>query len=151
MAESRYKLVLLRAAVARGRARQVRRRAFRGKEHVLDFLFPGLGQPAPHLPDDVFSVIARYFWDGGPSTEEEAAAAASAAEAISIVRAFAADYVASREEDSELEEEVLRGGGLGARGGGGGGGGARRVTTKTCPCASEPCPRGVRRGMHKQH
>ena len=56
--EPRYQLVLLRELTARGQAR--RERAFHGKEHLLDLLFPG-GRPntrakrdQPRLPDDVF-------------------------------------------------------------------------------------------------
>ena len=69
----RYKLVVLRDAVARGLAR--RERAFDGKERVLDFLFPSPGSGRPNtrakrnqscLPDDVFSIIARYYWCGEP-------------------------------------------------------------------------------------
>lgn len=61
----RYKLVVLRELAARRRAR--RQRAFYGKEHVLDFLFPG-DQPTrrprrmPRLPDELFSIILRYYW-----------------------------------------------------------------------------------------
>ena len=70
--ESRYKLVVLRALAARGDAR--RERAFHGKELVLDFLFPGDGPPPqankqtkrgrPRLPDELFSIIARYYCGG---------------------------------------------------------------------------------------
>ena len=80
----RYKLVVLRAIVAKGLAR--RERAFHGKELVLDFLFP---EPPPHedeqskpgLPHELFSIICRYYWGGGMSAEEETAAAAEAAAA----------------------------------------------------------------------
>ena len=65
----RYELVVLRALVARGRAR--RQRARFGKEHVralqyartLDFLFPD-DQPQankPRLPNSVFPLVARYY------------------------------------------------------------------------------------------
>jgi len=39
-----------------------------GKERVLDFLFVPGDQQAnkPSLPDDVFSIIARYYWCGEP-------------------------------------------------------------------------------------
>ena len=82
----RYELVVLRALVARGRAR--RQRARFGKEHVralqyartLDFLFPD-DQPQankPRLPNSVFPLVARYYC-GGLWAEEETAAAAEAA------------------------------------------------------------------------
>mmetsp|Transcript_27706 Transcript_27706/g.85657 ORF Transcript_27706/g.85657 Transcript_27706/m.85657 type:complete len:267 (-) Transcript_27706:105-905(-) len=83
LAEPRYKLVVLKELVARGRAR--RQRAFFGTERMLDLLFAG-GQPntrakrgQPRLPDELFSIIAQYYWGGGLSAEEEAAAAAEAA------------------------------------------------------------------------
>ena len=83
LSEPRYALVVLRALVARGRAR--RRRADSGKEQLLDFLFPG-DQPRrrarrhqPRLPDDLFSVIAQYYFGGGLSAADEATAAAEAA------------------------------------------------------------------------
>ena len=82
LSEPRYKLVLLRELCARGWAR--RERAFHGKERVLDLLFPG-GRPntrakrdQPHLPDELFSIVARYYRGGGLSAEEEATAAAAA-------------------------------------------------------------------------
>jgi len=73
ISEPRYNLVVLRALVARERAR--RQRAFHGKEPVLDFLFP-CHQPPPQankkskrhqlcLPDDLFPLVARYYWGGG--------------------------------------------------------------------------------------
>jgi len=86
LSEPRYKLVVLRELVARERAR--RERALPGKELVLNFLFPGDQPPpratkqakrGPRLPDELFSVIARYYWCGEPSAEEEAAAAAERA------------------------------------------------------------------------
>jgi len=65
----RYKLVVLRALVARGRATR-RQRADVGKEQLLDFLFPS-GRPSkratrhqPCLPDDLFPLVARYYWGG---------------------------------------------------------------------------------------
>jgi len=80
LSEPRYQLVVLRALAARGDAR--RERAFYGKERVLDILFPG-GRPNTRakrangdklrLPDELFSLIARYYWGGGMSAEEEAA------------------------------------------------------------------------------
>ena len=65
LSEPRYKLVVLRE-LAKGRAQ--RERAFDGKELVLDFLFPGAGQPPSRgnkqarrqrarLPDELFSII----------------------------------------------------------------------------------------------
>ena len=63
LSEPRYALVVLRNIVARGRAR--REHGLFGKERVLDFLFPG-DQHSPRLPDDIFSVIARYYWCGEP-------------------------------------------------------------------------------------
>ena len=89
LSEPRYKLVALRALVAKQRAQRVRRRAFCGKELALDFLFPGEPQPqrnkqarryAPRLPDEIFSIIACYYWGGGLSADEEVAAAAEAEE-----------------------------------------------------------------------
>ena len=71
LAEPRYKLVVLRALAARGLVR--RQRTFHGKERLLDLLFPvgGGGRPntrakqgQPCLPDDVFPIIARYYWCG---------------------------------------------------------------------------------------
>jgi len=89
LAEPRYKLVVLRALAAGGRARQ--RRAIDVNVALVDFLFPGdLSSPRaskqakrsrPHLPDELFSIIARYYWGGGLSAEEEAAVAAEAAAA----------------------------------------------------------------------
>ena len=68
LSEPRYKLAVLREAAARGWAQ--RERAFHGKERVLDLLFPG-GRPNTrasrgrlHLPDELFSIIARYYWGG---------------------------------------------------------------------------------------
>ena len=55
-------MVVLRAIVARGQAR--RQHAFFGKEPLLDFLFPDGQQP--YLPDELFSVITRYYWGGEP-------------------------------------------------------------------------------------
>jgi len=53
----------LRALVARGRAR--RPQVFLGKEQVLDLLFPGVhSRGQPRLPDDLFMLIARYYWVG---------------------------------------------------------------------------------------
>ena len=53
-------MVVLRRLAAKERAR--RERAFFGKERVLDFLFPG-GQPnEPHLPDDLFPIVVRFYW-----------------------------------------------------------------------------------------
>jgi len=78
LSETRYKLVVLREIAARGRAR--REHAFDGKELVLDFLFPGHffrsgpgDDDDPRLPDELFAIIARYYWGGGMSAEEEAA------------------------------------------------------------------------------
>ena len=56
----RYKLVLLRELVARGRAR--RERALFGKERVLDLLFPGDQTNQPQLPNSVFPLVVRYYW-----------------------------------------------------------------------------------------
>jgi len=75
LSEPRYKLVVLRGLVAQGRAR--REHAFHGKEQLLDLLFPGdQSRDQPRLPDDLFSIIARYCWDGGLSPEEETASTA---------------------------------------------------------------------------
>mmetsp|Transcript_15457 Transcript_15457/g.47849 ORF Transcript_15457/g.47849 Transcript_15457/m.47849 type:complete len:150 (-) Transcript_15457:267-716(-) len=88
LSEPRYALVVLRELVAGDRAR--REREFSGNERVLDFLFPGEAprqqetktclprvldflfsgdQPPPqadllHLPDDLFPLVARYYWGG---------------------------------------------------------------------------------------
>ena len=65
------RLGILRELVARARAR--REHAFHGKERLLDFLFPGdqvppqaNKQPRRHtrLPDDLFPLIARFYWCG---------------------------------------------------------------------------------------
>ena len=77
LSEPRYALVVLRDLTANGRAR--RERAFFGRECVLDFLFPGKPPPPQaaafykqakrshaHLPDDLFPLVVRYFWGGGP-------------------------------------------------------------------------------------
>jgi len=69
-------LVVLRAAAARSRAR--RQRAFHGKALVLDFLFPSEPSPLqadeqatrPRLPDELFSIIARYYRGGELSAED---------------------------------------------------------------------------------
>ena len=63
LSEPRYSLVILREQAARGLAR--RDRADPDKERLLDFLFPG-DQHSPRLTDDIFSVIARYYWCGEP-------------------------------------------------------------------------------------
>ena len=69
--DPRYKLVVLRELVARARAR--RRRADAGKEQLLDVLFPGdqsrkrAQRCQPRLPDELFSIIVRYYWGGEPS------------------------------------------------------------------------------------
>mmetsp|Transcript_18446 Transcript_18446/g.57644 ORF Transcript_18446/g.57644 Transcript_18446/m.57644 type:complete len:86 (-) Transcript_18446:70-327(-) len=69
LCEPRYKLVVLRTLVARGRAR--REREFFGKEQLLDLLFPGNDSRGQlHLPDEVFSIIVRYYWSGEPSKRE---------------------------------------------------------------------------------
>ena len=49
----------------------------------MDFLVPGghLRRGQPCLPDELFAIVARYYWGGGLSAEEEAAAAAEAAAA----------------------------------------------------------------------
>ena len=64
LSEPRCALAVLRELAARGRAR--RARELSGKELVLDFLFPGDQAPTqankPRLPDDLFPLIARYFW-----------------------------------------------------------------------------------------
>mmetsp|Transcript_14873 Transcript_14873/g.46145 ORF Transcript_14873/g.46145 Transcript_14873/m.46145 type:complete len:178 (+) Transcript_14873:972-1505(+) len=100
VAATRYKLVVLRAAAARGRAR--RQHAFYGKELVLDFLFPNDQPPPqanllakgkelvknlllpgaqpkrqaaryqPRLPDDLFAIIVHYY-SGLPTEETEEA------------------------------------------------------------------------------
>ena len=79
LSEPRYALVVLRALAARGDARLPgrrlprRQRADKGKEHVLDFLFPGdLRRREPRLPDDLFPLVIRYYWGGGLSAKEEA-------------------------------------------------------------------------------
>ena len=59
---------------------------------MLDFLFPGVffrfpgDKDDPRMPDELFSIIARYYLDGGMSAEDKAAAAAEA------------DTVAAKEE-----------------------------------------------------
>jgi len=106
LSERRYSLVVLRALVARGRA-QRRELAFFGEHPLLDFLFPAAAAPepaddntardqsppqtnkqvkrgGPRLPDDAFSVIARFYGRGALSAEEEAAATA---EAVAIAAA----------------------------------------------------------------
>ena len=108
LAEPRYALAVLRALVARGWAR--RQRAFFGKERVLDFVFPG-DRPRggrPGLPDDLFPLVARYYWGGGMWAEEEAAAAAEAA--TRQARAEDGDEdeaseVAPDEEESDEEDQ----------------------------------------------
>ena len=86
LSEPRYALVILRAISARGRAR--RERALFGEEKLLDFLFPSDQTPpqaskrttrVPRLPDDLFPLVARYYWGGGLWAEEEAALAAEVA------------------------------------------------------------------------
>mmetsp|Transcript_27702 Transcript_27702/g.85641 ORF Transcript_27702/g.85641 Transcript_27702/m.85641 type:complete len:124 (-) Transcript_27702:86-457(-) len=97
LSEPRYKLVVLRQLAARGLAR--RRRANLSEELLLDFLFPG-DQPRRRarrqlrLPDELFSIIAQYYWGGGLSAEEELAAAAETAAATEAEEA----------SDSEPEE-----------------------------------------------
>lgn len=78
ISEPRYKLVVLRAEAARGLAR--RRRADLSTEQLLDFLFPGdrprrARRSQPRLPDELFTIVARYYWADEMSAEEEAAAA----------------------------------------------------------------------------
>ena len=57
----RYKLAVLRALVARGRAQ---RRG--GEEQLLDFLFPEQphrrARPRQRLPNGLFPIVARYYW-----------------------------------------------------------------------------------------
>ena len=76
LSETRYKLVVLREIAARGRAR--REHAFDGKELVLDFLFPGAGQPPSRgnkqarrqrarLPDERFSIIRALLLGRRPA------------------------------------------------------------------------------------
>ena len=81
LSEPRYELVVLRSLCARGRAQ----RADSGKEQLLDFLFPSDQSPLdqPHLPDELFSIIARYYWGGELTAEDEAAAAEEASAASS--------------------------------------------------------------------
>jgi len=86
VSEPRYKLVVLRELSAKGLAR--RRRADSGEEHLLDFLFPPdqrrnkrARRHQLHLPDELFSIVARYYWGGGMSAEEKAAATAEELEA----------------------------------------------------------------------
>ena len=99
LSKPRYALVVLRELVATGRAR--RGRTFHGKELVLDFLFPHDRPPPqankqarrhqPRLPDDVFSVIARFYWGGGLWAEEEAAVVAEVAEREAAAEEEASD------------------------------------------------------------
>ena len=106
MAGPRYKLVVLREIVARGRARR-RRTAY---EQLFDFLFPSeLTKPdQPRLPDGPFSIIARYY--GGLSAELEEAAAAEAATRQASLAAWQAagveDPADHAEEASELENSA---------------------------------------------
>ena len=74
--ETRYALVVLRELVVKGRARRERAllRAFHGNERVLAFLFPGSDPLPSRLPNSLFPLVARYYWDGGPSAEETAIA-----------------------------------------------------------------------------
>mmetsp|Transcript_32963 Transcript_32963/g.99299 ORF Transcript_32963/g.99299 Transcript_32963/m.99299 type:complete len:99 (-) Transcript_32963:87-383(-) len=71
LSEPRYKLVVLRALVAKGRASR-RRTEF---EQLFDFLFPRKSGDTPqankqtkrhlaHLPNELFPRIARYYWGG---------------------------------------------------------------------------------------
>ena len=73
LSETRYKLVVLRALVAAGRAQL---RAAEDDEQLLDFLFPGpstkrttrasmraSGNKA-QLPSDLFPLVACYYWGG---------------------------------------------------------------------------------------
>jgi len=96
--------VILRTLAARGRAHQVRRRAFRGKELVLEFLFPSdrprRGQP--RLPDEIFSTIAQFYWGGGLSAKAGAAYAAKiAAAAAAAAEAAAAEELPEPEESAD--------------------------------------------------
>lgn len=86
MAEPRYKLVVLRALVAKGRARRQGTLHFR--EQMLDFVFPGEQAPPrankqakrdPRLPNSLFPRIARYYCGAGLWPEDEAGVAAEAA------------------------------------------------------------------------
>jgi len=65
LSEPRYMLVVLRELAASARAQ--REHASHGKERVLDLLFPS-DQPnkpdQPRLPDDVFSLVVRFYWCG---------------------------------------------------------------------------------------
>ena len=74
-------MAVIRALCAGDRAR--RKRADFGTEQLFDFLFPA-GRPSrraprrqPRLPDELFSIIARFWWGDGLSAEEEAAADAA--------------------------------------------------------------------------
>jgi len=104
LSESRYKLVVLRGLAARGDAR--RERAFYGKEKLLDLLFPGGRANAratrgqPRLPDELFAIVARYYWGGGMSVEEEIADAAEKEERAAQIRAESYyDYNEEPDED----------------------------------------------------
>ena len=101
LSEPRYQLVVLRELSARGLARP--RRGVLVNIQLLDFLFPGdrpsmrARRDQPRLPDELFSIIASYYWAGGMWTEEEAAVAAevAAAKAASDAR-----IAAWRDEDA---------------------------------------------------
>ena len=80
-------MAVIRALCAGDRAR--RKRADFGTEQLFDFLFPA-GRPSrraprrqPRLPDELFSIIARFWWGGGWSAKEEIAAAVEAEESDS--------------------------------------------------------------------
>ena len=84
ISESRYKLVVLRELVARGRARRERVFPFAkeqtplyGQEHIVDLLFPGdhARIDQPRLPDELFAIIVGYYSEDSLSVEDKAAGA----------------------------------------------------------------------------
>mmetsp|Transcript_21814 Transcript_21814/g.65371 ORF Transcript_21814/g.65371 Transcript_21814/m.65371 type:complete len:121 (+) Transcript_21814:874-1236(+) len=87
LSQPRYALVLLRALTVRGRAQ--RRRDLQVNVSFLNFLFPDDESPQqankqakrglPRLPNDLFRLVARYYWGGGLWAEEETALAAEVA------------------------------------------------------------------------
>mmetsp|Transcript_21488 Transcript_21488/g.64343 ORF Transcript_21488/g.64343 Transcript_21488/m.64343 type:complete len:124 (+) Transcript_21488:398-769(+) len=95
VSEPRYVLAVIRALCAGDRAR--RKRADFGTEQLFDFLFPA-GRPSrraprrqPRLPDDVFTVVARFYFGGGLWAEEEAAVVAEVAEREAAAEEEASD------------------------------------------------------------
>ena len=73
----------------------------------MDFLVPGghLRRGQPCLPDELFAIVARYYWGGGMSAEEKAAASAEELEADGRAAAEPSESEASESDESANDAE----------------------------------------------